>query len=541
MTTRSLLPACFLATSLAALADFASPRPIADVAKFDANSNPTGGANPNLVGTVGTTVLFQAESKPGKRQLFSKAMTRKVGGNPYVVILPEVIEDKKFKPKAVSKIKGEIDEFVEVAPKNFPNFRTGFFHEKGKGLWRTNGTEKGTKFLKKTDTSATDPSGMLSELRQLDEVGRFPSGGKKYKFPWLVFAAPTRSLGKELWITDGTAGGTKPLLDLNPGAGDGAIKNLTSYYPDLAESFGGKVVGQCFDSAQGQYYLFELTSTPDGPAALAERYQAVGPGEPFSTTVTSDGNAYTLVPNGQGAFDLNVWNIDPDDDTEDYYLAYAGASFAPGAPVRFREFYFGFQGDFFCSLNVGGGEPVRIFGGKKTADVFNTLVGDLNLGAAGSNPRLFTAAGAYTYFVAHNGTSEHLYRSFGFSSDAEDLGAIQGITDIVPVIDYLPGGGGQTIGNQVYVVGNNAQGTPILYLARVVDGTDPARLATPVLTAGGFQVTNPQDLTVMLENGIGYLFFTADGAGTEYSTLPGSATPRGREVWYCGDFANNNP
>jgi ELWxxDGT repeat protein len=42
----------------------------------------------------------------------------------------------------------------------------------------------------------------------------------------LYFAA-TNAKGRELWVTDGTAAGTKRISDINPGAGDAKVQLLT--------------------------------------------------------------------------------------------------------------------------------------------------------------------------------------------------------------------------------------------------------------------------------------------------------------------------
>jgi len=44
------------------------------------------------------------------------------------------------------------------------------------------------------------------------------------------FVASTAASGKELWITDGTIGGTQMVKDINPGAGDGIQNNQTYLY-----------------------------------------------------------------------------------------------------------------------------------------------------------------------------------------------------------------------------------------------------------------------------------------------------------------------
>ena len=82
------------------------------------------------------------------------------------------------------------------------------------GLWITDGTAPGTTRLAAIGVSSTDAS--------------FTSPGYTSSIPTLVniagqdvlfFMANDGVNGNELWVTDGTIGGTQMLLDLNPGAG----------------------------------------------------------------------------------------------------------------------------------------------------------------------------------------------------------------------------------------------------------------------------------------------------------------------------------
>src|SRR5262249_19242146 len=82
----------------------------------------------------------------------------------------------------------------------------------GQALWRTDGTAAGTKLVKQTNTqgvAGNDYGGgpgdsLLTAPRQLTVVGTR-----------LFFAASDGTHGDEVWVSDGTAAGTRMVKDLN--------------------------------------------------------------------------------------------------------------------------------------------------------------------------------------------------------------------------------------------------------------------------------------------------------------------------------------
>jgi ELWxxDGT repeat protein len=71
-------------------------------------------------------------------------------------------------------------------------------------IWETDGTAAGTK------TFVTLPAGAALDSYSSGGTWATAAGGK------LLFAANTSAAGPELWVSDGTAAGTKQLADLNP-------------------------------------------------------------------------------------------------------------------------------------------------------------------------------------------------------------------------------------------------------------------------------------------------------------------------------------
>ncbi|WP_052420501.1 ELWxxDGT repeat protein [Hyalangium minutum] len=78
------------------------------------------------------------------------------------------------------------------------------------GLWRTDGTEEGTRWLKR---EGIDSSGHPPPMKSVGKV--------------LYFAGSDASSGTELWKSDGTVEGTVQVMDLVPGPGGSFPRDLT--------------------------------------------------------------------------------------------------------------------------------------------------------------------------------------------------------------------------------------------------------------------------------------------------------------------------
>jgi ELWxxDGT repeat protein len=88
----------------------------------------------------------------------------------------------------------------------------------GREPWITDGTAEGTRLLR--DTSPA-PGGGFFDFTGFTALG----DGRA------LFTADNGINGRELWITDGTAEGTRLLLDINPGAGGSSISTLPGRGP----------------------------------------------------------------------------------------------------------------------------------------------------------------------------------------------------------------------------------------------------------------------------------------------------------------------
>ena len=114
--------------------------------------------------------------------------------------------------------------------------------ETGRQLWLTDGTKAGTKRV----TS-------LGEAKSSENP--FPTGGSSAVVAVVgdrvLFAADDAATGRELWVTDGTAAGTKLVRDFHPGAGNG-LWGGDSYAPaPTAAVANGRLVLSAFEPTRG--------------------------------------------------------------------------------------------------------------------------------------------------------------------------------------------------------------------------------------------------------------------------------------------------
>ncbi|MBI5095385.1 MAG: hypothetical protein HZB26_23500 [Candidatus Hydrogenedentes bacterium] len=102
------------------------------------------------------------------------------------------------------------------------------------GLWKTDGTDAGTNFIRAADQE----SGSLYTFR-----------GRVY------FSSFDQDHGQELWVSDGTEAGTRLLVDINPGP--------AKSYPGYFHEFDGMLYFQATDRDHGEE-LWRTDGTPVG-------------------------------------------------------------------------------------------------------------------------------------------------------------------------------------------------------------------------------------------------------------------------------------
>jgi ELWxxDGT repeat protein len=157
----------------------------------------------------------------------------------------------------------------------------------GRELWSTDGTTAGTVLV--ADLSPGADGALASSTTVAAGVGRRA-----------VIAASTPATGSELWITDGTAGGTQLLFELQPGPASGIAGSVLGGILPLLAQAGANVFFVGNDPNAGP----ELHVMP---AALLEAAEAERIGQGCSGSPGTPAIGYAGVPAlGDGTFALTV-------------------------------------------------------------------------------------------------------------------------------------------------------------------------------------------------------------------------------------------
>lgn len=141
------------------------------------------------------------------------------------------------------------------------------FAKYGDGLWRSDGTAKGTQRFAR-ECAGTCPSS--------------PSEFTPYGSRW-VFSAKTAAAGNELWITDGTARGTRLLRDIMPGARGSEPRGFTV--------LDRRVYFSCTTDKAGRE-LWSTDGTSAGTRLVVDLIPGSGHGAPTSLTAVGKRHLY---------------------------------------------------------------------------------------------------------------------------------------------------------------------------------------------------------------------------------------------------------
>ena len=153
--------------------------------------------------------------------------------------------------------------------------------ENGGELWVSDGTTEGTKLVEDINPGTSDYGANSSNPGEFFEFG-----------DRLYFAAETSDLGRELWVTDGTAEGTKLIKDINPNPG--GFFDTSSSPSDFAE-FDGKLYFSANDGSTGAE-LWVSDGTTEGTQLVKD----INP-EIFD-------NGYIRAPEGSSIRDFTEFN-----------------------------------------------------------------------------------------------------------------------------------------------------------------------------------------------------------------------------------------
>jgi trimeric autotransporter adhesin len=281
--------------------------------------------------------------------------------------------------------------------------RTTFFrawdNKHGEELWKTDGTEKGTKLVKDINTDrppgARCPQGECGIPKGWSHPDTVTVMGKQ-----VFFAADDGKHGVELWKSDGTEKGTKLVKDINPAAPDPTTDACKSEKSCIGSSWADDMtlVGkQVFFTANDGKRGVELWKS-DGTERGTKFVKDINPSSEseisdISNLVALRKTLFLSANNGTNG--LELWKSDgtrsgttlvkdintgPDDSDPDQLTAYRGV-------LLFR-----------ADDGVHGSEMWRSDGTKANT----ALLIDLEPGAVGSEPGGLTTSGPLLYFAASN-------------------------------------------------------------------------------------------------------------------------------------------
>ncbi len=279
-------------------------------------------------------------------------------------------------------------------------------------LWVSDGTASGTKLVKEINSIGP------SDPRDITPIGT------KGKF---LFTADEATYGRELYISDGTAAGTKLVKDIWPGGG---FKDSS---PDYLTHLNGKVY---FIARPGKPAIWELFVT-DGTAAGTKQLSS-GTFEQFGRPrylAAFQDKIWFAGSAKDKKSGIELWVHDPAKGTTSLFKDILPGSFgsAPDylTPIGSRHMWFRATTAFGAELWATDGTSTG------TVLVKDIHVGSSSSGPngiVGERHRFGTTAGGNLYFVANDGANGGELYTVGNDGTSSYLGAGCGTATRVPTI-----------------------------------------------------------------------------------------------------------
>lgn len=338
----------------------------------------------------------------------------------------------------------------------------------GKGLYKSDGTDAGTIFVK-------DIRGSFNSHTNLQQMMPAPNNNG------IMFITGTPATGSEPWFSDGTTAGTYP-IDINPGS----TGSFPSWNADSPANLGGYTYFYASNGTNGGE-LYRSDGTAAGTIMMAD--STAGP------TGGMTGNAGVIggkvvFSGGRGSANSGLWVSDGTNAGTIPMLS--GMTFRDPAPG---------SGTLFFTGDDGSGKGLELWSTMGTGAT-TQLVRDIGQTINSAQPGQFTPHGSKLFFTA---TDE----------DGTELWAANGA--IEQVADINPGAASGGPANLTSALGS--------LFFRATDGTNGSELWKSDGTAGGTVLVhdmNPgadNSYPVWITEVGGRLFFSAETSN------------EGRELW----------
>jgi len=315
-------------------------------------------------------------------------------------------------------------------PSSFVLFHDSIYFCATNGLWKTDGTEAGTVQVK-ADVYA---------------LGLVVAGSQMF------FAGASTATGNELWVSDGTAGGTRMVTETNPGPSDSVL------YQSSLTALGDRVLFDGIDSQHGTE-LWISDGTAAGTHVVRDIYAGTGGSYPGRPVVTDAGVAF-FAANSETA-GQELWKTDGTESgtvlvrdivpgpgsggassivssgATVYFIASNGLWESDGTtsgtkPVQTGDAVVPLASYgltvidgvvYFAGANrLNGYEPWKSDGTAAGTSMIRNLARDA---APSSNPINLIAAGDWIYFNAWDGSGTDSFANSTWRSDGTDDGTLR--------------------------------------------------------------------------------------------------------------------
>ena len=293
----------------------------------------------------------------------------------------------------------------------------------------------------------------------------------------VLFTAATPATGVEVWVTDGTTGGTSLVKDVTPGAGYGSF---TSSTPVFGANLGNLELFIAREPTDGA----EIWVT-DGTTAGTTLLKNINPGAASGVTSASAAKNSFFIPVGTGKL---------------LFVADDGTGVKPGTGVK---------------LWITDGTSAG-----------TTVLKDVHQGQQGTNPQYFATFGTKALFQGFDGATLGSYAVPGAHGQA--LWITDGTAAGTTVIEGTANSGPRLItdlgtGRAVFSAAAGSAGLELW----ATDGTAAGTSVIKDIRPGFYQSSRPSQ--AILVGTTGKAVFAAIGASVHAGT--GNRTTMGTELW----------